>query len=304
MDAGAVMEFLQTTLDGLSFGAAYALIALGFALIFGVMKRINLAYGSTLLLGGAFAVWFAPVLGWGALGIFALTVAAAAAAGVYVERLCFAPHAGATAVTASMIASFAIWMQLDEVASMLLPQRTHDFPGLAPVTIDAGGLLIRADQLLHILAAFALMGAVWWLLYRTRFGLLLRAASENSHTAGLLGCNISRLGLLTFALAGGLGGVAAFLILSADSQITPLFGLWSTFKGLVAMMLGGMGSLPGAVVGGLLLGMLEAHVAWRFGAEFRDITTFALLFLVLVLRPGGLFAGAAYRTEQGAAERL
>ena len=298
------MELVQTTLDGLLFGAAYALIALGFALIFGVMKRINLAYGSCLLLGGALAIWLESYLGWGALGVFALTVAGSAAASVYVERLCFAPHSGNTAITASMISSFAIWMQLDEISSQLLPQRTHDFPGMASATLEVGGLLVRVDQLLHLLAAFSLMAGVCLLLYKSRFGLLLRAASENSRTARLLGCDVRHLGLAAFALAGLLGGVAAFLILSGDRQITPLFGLWSTFKGLVAMMLGGMGSIPGAILGGLLLGVLEAHVAYNFGAEFRDIATFGLLFVILMVRPGGLLAKSAYRTERGAGERL
>ncbi len=304
MERTSAVEFVQTSLDGLLFGAAYALIALGFSLIFGVMKRINLAYGSCLLLGGALAVWLEPHLGWGVAGIFLVTVLGGAAASIYVERLCFAPHSGAAAATASMIASFAVWMQLDEISAQLLPQRTHDFPGIELGGIALGALLIRVDQLLHLAAAFALMAGVCLLLYKSRFGLLLRAASENAQTARLLGCHTGRLGLAAFALAGLLGGVAAFLILSTDSQITPLFGLWSTFKGLVAMMLGGMGSIPGAILGGLLLGLLEAHVAWNFGAEFRDIATFALLFVILIARPGGLFGGARYRTERGASERL
>lgn len=304
MNANPVMEVVQTTLDGLLVGAAYALIALGFSLIFGVMKRINLAYGSCLLLGGAVAVWLEPYLGWGVVGIFAATVIGGTVASVYVERLCFAPHSGRRAATASMISSFAVWMQLDEISSQLLPRRTHDFPGITLNTIEAWGLLIRVEQLLHLLAALALMGGVFLLLYKSRFGLLLRAASENIQTASLLGCHTGRLGLTAFALAGVLGGVAAFLILSNDSQITPLFGLWSTFKGLVAMMLGGMGSIPGAILGGLLLGVLEAHVAYHFGAEFRDIATFALLFLILLVRPGGLFGKSAYRTERNAGERL
>jgi len=303
------MEFVQTSFDGLLFGAAYALIALGFSLVFGVMKRINLAYGSCILFGGAFAVWLAPHLGLGVAGMFIATLAGAVAASVYVERICFAPHSGASAAGASMIASFAIWMQLDEISSQLLPQRTHNFSGIELGMVELrlpglGELLIRADQVLHLITAFALMACLSVFLRRSRFGLLLRAASENMPAARLLGCNVSRLGLATFALAGLLGGAAAFLILSADRQITPLFGLWCTFKGLVAMMLGGMGSIPGAILGGLLLGVLEAHVAARFGAEFRDIATFGLLFIILIARPGGLFGAEVYRTEQRAAERL
>ncbi len=298
------MEFVQTTLDGVLFGAAYALIALGFSLIFGVMRRINLAYGSCLLLGGAVAVWLEPHLGWGVAGIFLVTVLGSTAASIYVERLCFWPHAGRAAVTVSMISSFAVWMQLDEISAQLLPQRTHAFAGIELGTVALHGVLIGVDQLLHLLVAVALMAAVYLLLHKSRFGLLLRAASENRQSAHLLGCHVGRLGIMTFALAGLIGGVAAFLILSTDSQITPLFGLWSTFKGLVAMMLGGMGSIPGAILGGLLLGVLEAHSAYHLGAEFRDMTTFALLFLILVLRPGGLFGVPVYRLERDANERL
>ena len=109
---------------------------------------------------------------------------------------------------------------------------------------------------------------------------------------------------MTFLLAGLLGGISTFLILSADGQVTPLFGLWSTLKGLIAMMIGGVGSLPGAVIGGLLLGLIEAHSSTQFGAEYRDITTFGILFLILIIRPGGIMGVSAYRTGRLAQERI
>lgn len=298
------MDFLQTSIDGLLFGSAYALLALGFSLIFGIMKRINLAYGSSLLFGGALAVWLEPIIGWGAVGIFLVTVLGAAFAGIYVERLCFSPHLGKTGVMASMIASFAIWMQLDEISSQLLPHRTHGFAGIDIEAVSFSGIILRGDQILHFWVAVVAIGALYWTLYRTRFGLLLRASADDPDTAYLLGGKVARLGMATFGLAGVLGGIAAFLILSSDGQITPHFGLWSTFKGLIAMMLGGVGSLPGAIVGGLLLGFAEAHVTFYLGAEFRDILTFGLLLLILVLRPGGLLGEAIYRTGRLAAERI
>ena len=112
------------------------------------------------------------------------------------------------------------------------------------------------------------------------------------------------LGISAFALAGFLGGLAAFLILSGNSQITPMFGMWCTFKGLVAMMLGGVGSLIGAVVGGLILGLLEAFVLFNLGVEFRDLATFGVLFLILIIRPGGLFGGKSFMLSQEIEERV
>ena len=298
------MDLLQTTIDGLLFGSSYGLLALGFSLIFGIMRRINLAYGSSLLLGAALAIWLEPILGWGAFGIFLVTVLGSTSAGIYVERLCFAPHSGRTGAIASMIASFAIWMQLDEISSQLLPHRTHDYPGLEMSSVELFGMFLRGDQLLYLVIAFATMGLLYLFLNKTRVGLLLRAAADNPSTAFLLGARVGRLGMATFALAGLLGGTAAFLILSGDSQVTPLFGLWSTFKGLVAMMLGGVGSLPGAVLGGLLLGLVEAYVLYGFGAEYRDISTFGLLFLILIVRPGGLMGVAIYRAGRMTEERI
>ncbi len=298
------MDVLQTTIDGLLFGSAYGLLALGFSLIFGIMRRINLAYGSSLLIGAALAVWLEPILGWGAVGLFLITALGSGLAGVYVERLCFAPHSGRTGAIASMIASFAIWMQLDEISSQLLPQRTHDYPGLEMGSVEMFDLFIRSDHLLHLVIAFAAMGLLYLFLKKTRIGLLLRAASDNPTAAYLLGARVGLIGVATFALAGLLGGTAAFLILSGDSQVTPLFGLWSTFKGLVAMMLGGVGSLPGAVLGGLLLGLVEAFVTYSLGAEYRDISTFGLLFLILILRPGGLMGVRLYRIGRMSEERI
>ena len=273
------------------FGSAYSLLALGFSLVFGIMKKINLAYGSSLLLAGACSVWVQEMAGFSVTGLFITIISASILINFYVERICFAPHRGQSGAIASIIASFAIWMQLDEMAFHLLPDRTHSFSSLNLDILQFGEILVRGDQLIHLAIAFTVMILLYFLIMKTNFGLLLRAASENSETASILGTRVALLGTATFMLAGFLGGVASFLILSSDSQITPLFGLWCTFKGLVAMMLGGVGSLLGAVIGGLLLGFIEAHVTFYLGAEFRDIITFGILFAVLVIKPGGIFGG-------------
>ena len=119
-----------------------------------------------------------------------------------------------------------------------------------------------------------------------------------------MGINIAAVTFFAFALASAIGGVAGYLIVSADAQITPLFGLWATFKGLIAMMLGGMGSIPGAILGGLLLGVVEAHSIWYLGTEYRDLSAYFLLFLFLVFRPGGLMGQLAVERELAATRRV
>jgi branched-chain amino acid transport system permease protein len=149
-----------------------------------------------------------------------------------------------------------------------------------------------------------LMVALQLLLYRSRFGLALRAVSENPLAARFVGIHTGVVIFLAFVLASVLGGFAGFLIAATDQQITPLFGLWATFKGIIAMMLGGMGSIPGAILGGFLLGIIETQSTWYLGTEYRDLLAFAVLFAFLVLRPGGLLGNKLALQNQMTARRV
>jgi len=141
-------------------------------------------------------------------------------------------------------------------------------------------------------------------LYRTSSGLAIRAVSDNPLASLYVGIDRSMTLFLAFFIVSLLGGIAGFLILSADSQITPYFGLWATFKGLIAMMLGGMGSLPGAILGGLLLGVVEANVFWYGDPIMRDISAFLLLFIMLIFRPGGVMGQSIVLRQRVAQERV
>ena len=297
-------DLFQTSIDGLMLGASYALIALGFALVFGIMKKINLAYGSSLLLAASISVWLNETFALSIFVNFLTLLIFSVIINIYIERMCFAWHTGSEGILPSMIASFAIWMQLDELAFRLIPDRTHFFEGIELGSIEIGQLFLKIDALFHFAVAISAMFFLYLIMMKSKFGLLMRAASENANTAWFLGARISNLGISAFALAGFLGGLAAFLILSGNSQITPMFGMWCTFKGLVAMMLGGVGSLIGAVVGGLILGLLEAFVLFNLGVEFRDLATFGVLFLILIIRPGGLLGGKSFMLSQEIEERV
>jgi branched-subunit amino acid ABC-type transport system permease component len=280
-----LIDFLQNTLDGIALGSTYALLALGFTLIFGVLRRANLSFGPAIMVGCYGAAWLAARVDAGILLLLAVALAGAVAAGVYVERLAFAPHRHGSAI-AAMVASFVLWMQLEELATLAMPQHIYGFPALLDAApLPLGPLSVRVESLVMITAAALVCLGLRWLLYRTRFGLAVRAVVDHGTAAELAGISVSRIFLLVFALASAIGGLAGFLIVASHEQVTPMLGMWSTLKGMLAMMLGGLGSLPGAIAGGIALGLLEAHSQWYLGPQFRDFIAYLLLFVLLAVRP-------------------
>lgn len=292
------IELLQRTLDGLLDGASYALVGLGLTLTFGTLRRLNLAYGAAAMLAAYVGAWLhlrhgAPV--W----LVALSVIGAATMiGLYVERLCFAGHSdgGADAVrgggpvagadgreVVALASSFAIWMQLEQLAVILLPHHLNAFPSLAVQDEwSIGPLVLRPDRLALAALAIVLTLALALWLRASRGGLAWRAAADQRTAAHLVGIPVARVQSLAFAAACALSGLAACAVLALEGQVTPMFGMWVLVKGLVAAMLGGLGTVGGVLAGGLLLGVVEAHAQALFGALGREFATYALLFLVLV----------------------
>ena len=280
-----LLDLLQNTIDGIASGATYALLAVGFTLIFGVLRRVNLSFGPAIMLGCYGATWLHLNFQSGLVVLAAATVAGAVLAGAYVERLCFAPHRSGSAI-AAMVASFALWMQFEELATLVLPRHIYPFPLLhegAP--FEFLGLTLRPDTLAVLGAAVVLCTLLHRLLYRSRFGLAVRATIESPVAASLAGIDPGRVFVLVFALASAIGGIAGYLIVATHGQVTPMLGMWSTLKGLLAMMLGGLGSLPGAIAGGLALGLIEAHSQWFLGPQLRDLVAYLLLFVLLAANP-------------------
>ncbi len=281
----------QTTIDGVAAGALYALFALGFTMIFGVIRRANLAYGASVMLG-----LYVATLAWMTFDIsivlcFAIASAAAIAAGLYVQVLCFPSRAAdeqpddAHRLMVSVAASFAVWMQLEELATLNMPAHLYPFPALAgDAVIELAGLSIRGDALIALVSALAVCAALYLTLYRTRFGLGIRATVDLPRGASVVGINVSGVFRRAFVIAAVVGTIGAFAACATAEQITPKLGMWLTLKAMLAMMVGGLGSLRGAVVAGVALGVLEAHVQRHFGPQLRDASTYLLLFAVLAGR--------------------
>ena len=298
-----ILETIQLTLDGLIDGGAYALVGLGLSLTFGSLRRLNLAYGATAMLAAYIGAWLhvrhaAPV--W----LVALSVIASATLiGLYVERLCFAgtrddatnPGGGRGTAMAgadsrevvALASSFAIWMQLEQLAINLLPRHLNAFPSLAAagnwfIPIGPSELMIRPDRLLLALLGVAMVTGLATWMERSRAGLSWRAAADHRTAAHLVGLPVARVQTGGFAVACALSGVAAFALLSLDAQVTPMFGMWVLLKGLVAAMLGGLGSVRGVLRGGLALGVIESFAQALLGAQGREFATYAALLAVLL----------------------
>jgi branched-subunit amino acid ABC-type transport system permease component len=299
-----VIPFLQSLIDGVMIGNAYALLALGFTLIFGVLRRLNLAYGSSILFGAfagaaVFAQW--KLGGW---AVAAATLAAAVAAGIYVERLCFWAMRKGAAI-ASMVSSFAVWMQLEELLALLFPGRTLSFPALVERSVfELGPFQFRTEYVAMMALAALLVAALEWIMRATRFGLAIRAVTEHPEAARAMGVPVARIAFWAFVLASAIGGSAAYLMAAAEEQVTLHSGMQLTFTGLVAMMIGGIGSLRGAILGGVVLGIVETLAQGWFGTAAREFAAFGLLFLLLALRPGGLLAQDFAAREAAALRRV
>ncbi len=312
-----MLEFLQRTLDGWLEGSAYALVGLGLTLTFGTLRRLNLAYGATAMLAAYGGAWLFARHAFPVWGVALVVVGLAALIGLYVERLCFgaigtapANHEGRGSASrvgggfdgaevVALASSFALWMQLEQLAVNLLPRHLNPFPNLAAQTEwSLAGLYLRPDRLaIAALAVVITLALTRWLLH-TRGGLAWRAAATQRTAAGLVGIRVGQVQATAFLVACALSGVAAFAVLSLEGQVTPMLGMWMLTKGLVAAMLGGLGSVRGVLIGGWLLGIVEAHAQAAFGAVGREFATYALLFLVLVVGPAGrasLTGGGGWR---------
>lgn len=290
---------MQQIVNGLFLGSVYALFALGYTLIFGILDILNLAHAAVFMLG-AFAalvlvtelqlnIWLALL---GSMLISALL-------GVLLERVAFAPlRRRPDTHLAGLISSIAMAIMFEAFALWRFEARTSRFPAgtFTDQSLPLLGANVSELQILILLIALVLMGALQYLVRRTRLGAAMRAVAENERTARILGIDVERTIVVAFALSSALGGAAGVLYALAFNAMAPDMGRYVELKALAVIILGGMGSIPGAVLGGFLLGLVEVmSVAVTGQSSYRDAIAFAALFLILLLRPSGLLGARAVR---------
>ena len=281
----------QQMVNGLFMGAIYALFALGYTLVFGVLHQLNLAHQAVFMLG-AVAGWLAVVTFGFPLWVgVVVAIVVGGLLGLLIERVAFAPlRSRPDDHFAGLISSIALGIVLVALALGTFGPDTVRFPrdAFPRIGFQIGGATITLLQLSILAIAVAMMVALTWLVNRTRMGRALRAVAENERAARLLGIDVERVTMGTYVLSSSLGATAGILFALAFNTIRVEMGLAIELKGLAVIIVGGLGSLPGAMLGGLILGLAEVFtIAW-VGSGWRDAVAFALLFAILLLRPQGL----------------
>jgi branched-chain amino acid transport system permease protein len=288
----------QQIINGLFLGSIYALFALGYTLVFGVLDILNLAHAAVFMLASFVAL--ALVGGAHLPLLLALPVAVifAGVLGLVLERIAFRPLRGrADSNISGLISSLAMATVFQAVALQIWGPNVSRFPlGTVPDRpIAFLGGVISSLQILIIAVALVLFVALTFLVKRTRLGRQMRAVPESPRAARILGVNVDRVIAASFFISSALGGAAGVLFGLAFNVIQPDMGRSVELKGLAVIILGGMGSMVGAVVAGFALGLCEVLVVAHLGGSWRDAISFAALFLILVLRPGGLLGAASLR---------
>jgi branched-chain amino acid transport system permease protein len=285
-----LIDAVQSVADGVLFGATYALLGIGFTLIFGVMHKINLSYAAASI-GAAYASLLI-LTAFKAPAIVVFVMAAVAGGGigalVYVVGFKFIPLANPLA---TLMSTVGLLLLIDEIIVHTTDGIPLNYPALfSDVIIRAGPFNIRGDLVFVFLLGCVCMVVLLLLLYRTKLGLATRAVSQQPVASQLCGISITSVNVLTFVITGMIGGIAGAMTGAAIGMLSPLLSLPLTVKGLIVTVIGGLGSIPGAILAGLIVGGLENFFQFVRGVTERDLYIMLLLFLFLVFKPGGLFA--------------
>jgi branched-chain amino acid transport system permease protein len=288
-----VRVLLQQLILGLLLGGLYGLAAAGLSLIFGVLKVLNVAHGELIMLGGYAAFWLAAIVGLdpflALLAVIPLTAALGLVlyAGLFGFVVRFDEE---TRIKNSLLVGFGLALTLHALAVQLWTADERAIPtAYGGQAITVAGLVVPVARLGSLAVALVLIGLTHLFLARTRWGHAIRAAAEDWEAACLQGIDVRRAYLLAFAIGTGLAGAAGCLV-AIGYSISPAIGLEWTFKALIVVVLAGLGSLFGTLVGGLVLGMAEAASALGFGGPYREVVGLLLFFCVLIARPQGLFS--------------
>ncbi len=282
-------QLIQQLINGVSLGSIYALIALGYTMIYGIIKLINFAHGDIYMVGAYIAFFAITALNLSIIPALLVSMAVTGMLGMLVEKLAYKPLRHAPRISI-LITAIGVSFFLEYTMMYFVSPTPRTFPQVIPnISFDVAGFIINGQQMMIFGLTIVLMSILTYIVQKTKIGKAMRAASFDTETAQLMGIDSDRIISLTFCIGSSLAAAAGVLVGIYYNTIDPLMGIMPGLKAFVAAVLGGIGILPGAVVGGIILGVIEALVSGFLSSTFRDAAAFAILILVLLIKPSGLF---------------
>ncbi|MBM4118076.1 branched-chain amino acid ABC transporter permease [bacterium] len=296
-----MQELLQQLVNGITWGSIYSLIALGYTMVYGILRFINFAHGDVYMVGAYIAYYLVAAFGMSsggappaaALAVILGAMAGAALLGIIIERLAYKPLRRQPRLTV-LITAIGVSLFLENAGILVFGADPKFFPQIfaARSVRLPGGALTTSHQLLVLGGALVLMVGLSLIVYRSPIGRAMRALAYSRDVASLMGIPTDRIITFTFALGSALAAAAGVLVALSTPRIDPLMGLMPGLKAFVAAVLGGIGNIPGAMLGGLVLGLAETLVSGYVSSTYRDAIAFALLIIILLVRPAGLLGRA------------
>ncbi len=284
--------FIQILFWGLYAGCIYILLATGLNLIFGVMKIVNFAHGEFLMIGAYITLLFLALTGFNPYVLLLASMPMVIGIGIMVERLCFRPILGTGKLNEIFVSLGLIYIFQNGVALIWTDEwKTIPSP-FVDITVSIGSLKLPLDYLIIIILTVGILAGLHIFLRKTSLGRAIRATSQNRKAAMLMGINVERMDMLSFGIGTGLAAGAGTLWAVSGQVFNPYMGSIPAIKTFAIVILGGLGSIPGAIVGGLLLGITENIATFTLGGAWKDAISFILLIVVLIIRPTGIFGEA------------
>ncbi|MDB6077110.1 MAG: branched-chain amino acid transporter permease [Akkermansiaceae bacterium] len=296
-------QIIQQLINGLGLGSIYALIALGYTMVYGVLRFINFAHSDVLMLGAFSAFYLAPLVQkmvgpesiMGGILVFVLSAAICACIGMLIEFLAYRPLRKRPKLTVLITAiGVSLFIEYTGQHAAVFGSATRAFPKILPEhQIHLGKLMLNSNDIIVPTVTIVLLAAMWFIVQKTRIGTAMRAVSFNQQAASLMGVPVNRIISFTFGLGSALAAIAGILYSIKAPGIEPLMGVQPGLRAFIAAVVGGIGNLPGAVLGGLLIGVVETFAGGIPGlSNYRDAIAFGILILILLFKPAGLLGRA------------
>ena len=283
------MEWLQQLVNGISIGSIYALIALGYTMVYGIIKLINFAHGDVFMIGAFIGFWAISRWDMGFIPALLLAMVICAVLGVIIERVAYKRLRSSTRI-AALITAIGVSLLIENLMIFFRGAQSAVYPPtIENKTIDVFGAQINSLSLLILGVSIGLMILLQFIVHKTKIGKAMRAVSHDAEAAKLMGINVDNTISATFAIGSVLAGAAGVIFGLYYTRIDPLMGIVPGIKAFIAAVLGGIGSIPGAMVGGMLLGVVETFVSAMGFSSWRDAAAFLILIIILIFKPSGLF---------------